>query len=73
MREELAVKSNISPEALASRMVVDTPDGLAERLRTLTSIGVTHHIFSISESDEWPNYWDAVELVAKEVVPRIKA
>ena len=27
----------------------------------------------IAESDEWPNYWDAVELVAKEVVPRVKA
>src|SRR3954468_1040576 len=73
MREELATKGNITPDQLAARMVVDTPDVLAKRLRELTSIGVNHHIFSVSESDEWPNYWDAVELVAKEVVPRIKA
>jgi alkanesulfonate monooxygenase SsuD/methylene tetrahydromethanopterin reductase-like flavin-dependent oxidoreductase (luciferase family) len=73
MREELAVKGNITPEALAARMVVDTPDGLAKRLKEFTGIGVNHHIFSISESDEWPNYWDAVEIVAKEVVPRVKA
>jgi alkanesulfonate monooxygenase SsuD/methylene tetrahydromethanopterin reductase-like flavin-dependent oxidoreductase (luciferase family) len=73
MREELAVKGNITPEALAARMVVDTPDGLAKKLKELSAIGVNHHIFSISESDEWPNYWDAVEFVAKEVVPRVKA
>ncbi|MFN8634140.1 MAG: LLM class flavin-dependent oxidoreductase [Chloroflexota bacterium] len=73
MVEELAVKSNLSVEALLARQAVETPDGLAKRLRALSDIGVTHHIFSISESDEWPNYWDAVELVAKEVVPRIRA
>jgi alkanesulfonate monooxygenase SsuD/methylene tetrahydromethanopterin reductase-like flavin-dependent oxidoreductase (luciferase family) len=73
MADELATKSSLTPEALAARMVVATPDGLAERLRTLTSIGVNHHIFSISESDEWPNYWDAVELAIREVVPRVRA
>jgi alkanesulfonate monooxygenase SsuD/methylene tetrahydromethanopterin reductase-like flavin-dependent oxidoreductase (luciferase family) len=73
MREELATRGNITPEALAARLVVDTPDGIAERLRAFTSIGVNHHIFSVSESDEWPNYWDSIELVMREVVPRIKA
>ena len=60
---------HFSPDGLA----IETPDGLAKRLRELTDIGVNHHIFSISESDEWPNYWDAVELVVKEVLPRVRA
>jgi alkanesulfonate monooxygenase SsuD/methylene tetrahydromethanopterin reductase-like flavin-dependent oxidoreductase (luciferase family) len=72
MVEELATKSNLTPEALAGRMVVDTPDGLAARLRQLTSIGINHHIFSIAESDECPDYLDAVEFVAREVVPRVR-
>jgi alkanesulfonate monooxygenase SsuD/methylene tetrahydromethanopterin reductase-like flavin-dependent oxidoreductase (luciferase family) len=73
MREELAAKSNLTPEALAGRMIVDTPDGITRWLRTLTEIGVNHHIFSVSESEQWPNYWDSVELLAREVVPAVRA
>ena len=73
MREELARKSNLTPEALAARQVVGTPDEIAAWLRTLTEIGVNHHIFSVSESDQWPNYWDAVELATREVIPRVRA
>jgi alkanesulfonate monooxygenase SsuD/methylene tetrahydromethanopterin reductase-like flavin-dependent oxidoreductase (luciferase family) len=73
MVEELATQSNVTPEALAARMVVATPDGIATHLRALTDIGVNHHIFSVSESEQWPNYWDAIELLAREVVPRVRA
>lgn len=73
LTDELATKSNLSPEALAARMVVGTPDTIAAWLRTLTEIGVNHHIFSVSESEQWPNYWDSVELLRKEVIPAVRA
>ena len=73
MAHELATKSNVTPEELAARTVVATPDGIAEWLRTLTDIGVNHHILRVAESDQWPNYWDAAELVAREVIPRVPA
>jgi alkanesulfonate monooxygenase SsuD/methylene tetrahydromethanopterin reductase-like flavin-dependent oxidoreductase (luciferase family) len=73
MIDELATKSKTTPEALASRTVVGTPDEIAAHLRTLTEIGVNHHIFTVSESEQWPNYWDSVELVTREVIPRVRA
>jgi hypothetical protein len=69
----LAAKSGVTPEALAARTVVGTPDALAAYLRDLTAIGVTHHILAVAESAQWPDYWSAVELVAREVVPRARA
>lgn len=73
MAEELAEKGNLTPEALAARMVVATPDVIAAKVRALTDIGVNHHIFSVAESKQWPNYWDAVELLTREVIPRVRA
>jgi hypothetical protein len=53
--------------------MVATPDEIADRLRTLTDIGINHHIFSVQKSEQWPNYWDAVELLARDVIPRVRA
>jgi alkanesulfonate monooxygenase SsuD/methylene tetrahydromethanopterin reductase-like flavin-dependent oxidoreductase (luciferase family) len=73
MLDELATRRKTTPAELTERMIVATPDEIADRLRTLTEIGINHHIFSVAESEQWPNYWDAVELVAREVVPRVRA
>ncbi|MGE3913883.1 MAG: LLM class flavin-dependent oxidoreductase, partial [Chloroflexota bacterium] len=73
MAEELSTTNNLAPDALAARMIVDTPDGLAAKLRAFTEIGVNHHIFSVAESSQFPNYWDAFELITKEVMPRVRA
>jgi alkanesulfonate monooxygenase SsuD/methylene tetrahydromethanopterin reductase-like flavin-dependent oxidoreductase (luciferase family) len=73
MTDELATKSRVTPEALAARTVVGTPDELAAYVRSLTAIGVTHHILSVAESEQWPNYWAAMELVAREILPRVRA
>lgn len=72
MVDELATKSGLTPEALAARTLVGTPDEIAAWLRTLTDIGVGHHILQILESDQWPTYGDALEFVAREVVPRVR-
>jgi hypothetical protein len=63
----------VTPAALAARTVVGSPDQLAPYLRALGDLGVNHHIFSIAESKQWPNYWEAVELVSREVLPRVRA
>jgi alkanesulfonate monooxygenase SsuD/methylene tetrahydromethanopterin reductase-like flavin-dependent oxidoreductase (luciferase family) len=73
MVDELATRGNVTPAALAGRVMVGTPDELAARLRTLTEIGINHHIFSVAESARWPDYWEAVELLSREVVPRVRA
>jgi alkanesulfonate monooxygenase SsuD/methylene tetrahydromethanopterin reductase-like flavin-dependent oxidoreductase (luciferase family) len=72
MLDELATRRKTTPAALTERMIVATPDEIADRLRTASDIGITHHIFSVAESEQWPNYWDAVELLAREVIPRVR-
>jgi alkanesulfonate monooxygenase SsuD/methylene tetrahydromethanopterin reductase-like flavin-dependent oxidoreductase (luciferase family) len=72
IQDELATRSRVTPEALAARTVVGTPDTIAAMLRKLTDIGITHHIFNLAPSDEWPNYWDQVELAAREIIPRVR-
>jgi alkanesulfonate monooxygenase SsuD/methylene tetrahydromethanopterin reductase-like flavin-dependent oxidoreductase (luciferase family) len=72
MADELATKTGLTPEALAARTLVGTPDEIAAWLRTLTDLGVSHHILQIQSSDQWPNYADALELVAREVIPRVR-
>jgi alkanesulfonate monooxygenase SsuD/methylene tetrahydromethanopterin reductase-like flavin-dependent oxidoreductase (luciferase family) len=73
MIEELAAKHKTTPAGLAERVLVDTPDGVAARLRDFTQVGVNHHIFALAASDEWPNLQDAFELLAREVVPLARA
>jgi alkanesulfonate monooxygenase SsuD/methylene tetrahydromethanopterin reductase-like flavin-dependent oxidoreductase (luciferase family) len=73
MLDELATRYNTTPAALTERMVVATPDEIADTLRTLTEIGINHHIFWLPKSEQWPNYLDAVELIAQEVIPRARA
>jgi alkanesulfonate monooxygenase SsuD/methylene tetrahydromethanopterin reductase-like flavin-dependent oxidoreductase (luciferase family) len=73
MLEELASQSNTTPDEVAGRMVVGTPDAVAARLRGFAQAGVNHFMCSISQSAQWPNYFDAIELMAREVVPRVRA
>ena len=72
MLDELAAKNNQSPETVAARMVVGTPDTIAAYLRSITDAGVNHHMLSVAQSEQWPEYFDAIELVHREVIPRVK-
>jgi alkanesulfonate monooxygenase SsuD/methylene tetrahydromethanopterin reductase-like flavin-dependent oxidoreductase (luciferase family) len=72
MLEELAAESNTTPDAIAGRMLVGTPDQIAARLREFTEVGVNHLMCSVSQSTQWPNYLDAIELLAREVLPRVR-
>jgi len=72
MTEELMARTHATPEALAARTLVGTPDVIAARLRAITDVGINHHIFSVAESEQWPDYLDAVDLLRREVVPRVR-
>jgi alkanesulfonate monooxygenase SsuD/methylene tetrahydromethanopterin reductase-like flavin-dependent oxidoreductase (luciferase family) len=72
MLDELVTNSKLERDVYVTRNLVGTPDQIAERLRAFTAIGVNHHIFNISASVQWPNYWDAAELLAREVIPRVR-
>jgi alkanesulfonate monooxygenase SsuD/methylene tetrahydromethanopterin reductase-like flavin-dependent oxidoreductase (luciferase family) len=73
MIDELATTNNLTPDALTSRVLVATPDGIIAHLRALTEIGVNHHIFNVAPSQQWPDYWDSIDLLAREVVPKVRA
>ena len=52
----------------------DVPEyQIAAWLTTLTEVGVTHHVRQVADSEQWPNYTDALELVAREVIPRVRS
>jgi alkanesulfonate monooxygenase SsuD/methylene tetrahydromethanopterin reductase-like flavin-dependent oxidoreductase (luciferase family) len=73
MLEELAAQSKTTPEAISARMLVGTPDQVAARLRGYVEVGVNHFMCAVSPSAQWPNYFDAIELLAREVSPRLRA
>jgi alkanesulfonate monooxygenase SsuD/methylene tetrahydromethanopterin reductase-like flavin-dependent oxidoreductase (luciferase family) len=73
MVDELATNGNLTPDALKARTLVGTPDQIAAWLTTLTEVGVSHHICQVADSEQWPNYTDALELVAREVIPRVRS
>jgi alkanesulfonate monooxygenase SsuD/methylene tetrahydromethanopterin reductase-like flavin-dependent oxidoreductase (luciferase family) len=70
--DELATRNGLTPQALAARTLVGTPDEIAAWLRTLSDIGVSHHILHILDSDQWPTYGDVLEFAAREVIPRVR-
>jgi alkanesulfonate monooxygenase SsuD/methylene tetrahydromethanopterin reductase-like flavin-dependent oxidoreductase (luciferase family) len=73
MLDELAAESKTTPDAIAGRMLVGTPDQVAQRLREFTESGVNHLMCAVSQSAQWPNYLDAIELLSREVVPRLRS
>ena len=42
------------------------------RLRGFAEVGVNHFMCSVSQSVQWPNYFEAIELLAREVAPRVR-
>ena len=73
MEDELATRSKVDLPTLRSRLLVGTPDMIAEHARMLTEVGVNHHIFNVAESEQWSDYHAALECIAREVVPRVKS
>jgi alkanesulfonate monooxygenase SsuD/methylene tetrahydromethanopterin reductase-like flavin-dependent oxidoreductase (luciferase family) len=72
MVDELATRGKVTPDALTRRTLVATPDGIAEFLRGLVDLGINQQILAVQPSEQWPSYLDAVELLTREVIPRVR-
>jgi hypothetical protein len=70
MLDELATTYDTTPAALTERMVVATRL-LTDHIPSPRSGTIT--IFWLPKSEQWPNYLDAVELPAREVIPSVRA
>ena len=71
--ETLAAENRTTPDALARRTAVGTPDQIAAKMRQFAELGVKHFICAVSQTPRPERYWERVELLAREVLPRLTA
>jgi alkanesulfonate monooxygenase SsuD/methylene tetrahydromethanopterin reductase-like flavin-dependent oxidoreductase (luciferase family) len=71
--DALAAESKTTPEAIEKRVNVGTPDQVAAKMRGMAELGVNHFLCAVSPTPATGRYWDRVELLAKEVFPRVRA
>ena len=69
--EGLATHNNTTPDEIQARITVGTPDEIAARLRPFAELGVNHFICATSLAPDPERYWERVELLAREVFPRV--
>ena len=71
--EGLAAHTGLTPDEVQARTAVGTPDEIAARLRPFAERGVTHFICATSLAPDPERYLERVELLAREVFPRVRA
>jgi alkanesulfonate monooxygenase SsuD/methylene tetrahydromethanopterin reductase-like flavin-dependent oxidoreductase (luciferase family) len=71
--EAIAAETRTTPEAALRRTAVGTPDQVAAAMRRLVDVGVTHFMCGVSQTPHPERYWDRVELLVREVFPRVRA
>lgn len=71
--EALADEWKTTPEGIAQRMLIGTPDQIAARMRAMVELGVTHFVCIVQLTPEPERYWERVELLAREVLPAVRA
>ena len=70
--EGLAAHTGLTPDEVQARTAVGTPDEIAARLRPFAELGVNHFICATSLAPDPERYWERVELLAREVFPRVR-
>jgi len=71
--EALAEENKTTPDQLAARVTVGTPDQIAEKVKPFVRLGLNHVIFNPSLTPHPERFNDRLELLAREVFPRIRA
>ena len=71
--EALAEHASVSDEDVSKRWAVGTPDEIAARMRPLADLGVNHFMCGISMLPDQDRYLERMELLAREVFPRVRA
>ena len=70
--EALADEAGSTPEVIRRRVAVGTPDQVAAAMRAFVELGVNHFVCSLSRTPHPERFWERVELLASEVVPRVR-
>jgi alkanesulfonate monooxygenase SsuD/methylene tetrahydromethanopterin reductase-like flavin-dependent oxidoreductase (luciferase family) len=71
LTEALADEWRVTPEQVGRRFKVGTPDQVAAAMRQLVDAGVQHFVCVVPVTPSPERYWERVELLAREVVPRL--
>lgn len=71
--EALAAENLTTPEIITRRTYVGTPDQIAARMRALAEAGVQHFVCIVSQVHRPERFSEHVEMLAREVFPRVRA
>jgi alkanesulfonate monooxygenase SsuD/methylene tetrahydromethanopterin reductase-like flavin-dependent oxidoreductase (luciferase family) len=71
LTEALADEWRIPPDQVGRRFKVGTPDQVAAAMRQLVDAGVRHFVCVVPVTPSPERYWERVELLAREVAPRL--
>jgi alkanesulfonate monooxygenase SsuD/methylene tetrahydromethanopterin reductase-like flavin-dependent oxidoreductase (luciferase family) len=71
--ETVAAEQKTTPEALLKRQAIGTPDEVARRMREIAAVGADHFVCIVNLYPHPERFWDRVELLAREVLPRVRA
>ena len=72
-RELMAAERNVDPSVVDRQLGVGTPDQIAAKMRAMVEQGVDHFVCLTNLYPHPERYWQRVELLAKEVLPRVRA
>lgn len=70
---DAALAAQDLPENVIRRTLVGTPDQIADRLRLLVQEGVQHFVCIVSQVYRPETFRERVEILAREVFPRVRA
>jgi alkanesulfonate monooxygenase SsuD/methylene tetrahydromethanopterin reductase-like flavin-dependent oxidoreductase (luciferase family) len=70
--DALRAEGRTTPDEIRRRVAVGTPDQVAAAMRQFAELGVNHFVCSLSKTPRPERYWERVELLAKEVLPRVR-
>jgi alkanesulfonate monooxygenase SsuD/methylene tetrahydromethanopterin reductase-like flavin-dependent oxidoreductase (luciferase family) len=71
--ESMAAEGRTEPETLLRSRAIGTPDQIADRMRQMVELGVDHFVCIVNLEPRPDRYWERVELLAREVLPRVRA
>jgi alkanesulfonate monooxygenase SsuD/methylene tetrahydromethanopterin reductase-like flavin-dependent oxidoreductase (luciferase family) len=70
--EATAAELKADPAVVARQRGIGTPDQIAARMRAMVDLGVSHFVCVTNLTPRPERYWERVELLAREVLPRVR-
>jgi alkanesulfonate monooxygenase SsuD/methylene tetrahydromethanopterin reductase-like flavin-dependent oxidoreductase (luciferase family) len=73
MLEAMAAENRADPQTFARSRAIGTPDQIAAKMTRMVELGVDHFVCIVNLEPNPEAYWQRVELLAREVLPRVRA